>query len=351
VLPRERKRVVALDVTRGLFVAGMLIVEQLPGDAATTWPWLRHAQWTGWTGADLVFPGFLFVAGTTMAITLRKGWTTGTGVRLLRRTLVLLAAGLVFNAYGHGGEPLRLPGVLQRIAVAGLAAALIILASRRTWWIVAVAIVGLLAAEHQALTLVSLDCGRGVITPECNVAGAVDESVFGAEHLYHQGTLGHDPEGLLGTLGATATVLLGWLAGLLVLRRHTAALAALAVGLWGAALLWPDMLTGKRLWTPPFVFRTAAISAGVLVVADVLFDRLGRQRAARTVTTIAAYPWVVLGRNALVVYVGQHMLGNAVAQHLVFTPDHALMAHALVVLGVWVLVAAALDALDIHVSP
>jgi heparan-alpha-glucosaminide N-acetyltransferase len=327
----------------------MLVVEQLPGDAATTWRWLRHPMWGGWTGADLVFPGFLFVAGVTMAITLRHGWTKETGVRLLRRTVVLVLLGFVFNAWGHAGEPLRIPGVLQRIAVASLAAALVILAAGRRWWIVAVAVIGLLAAEHLTLTRVSLDCGRGVITPECNVAGDLDERVFGAEHIYREGEAGHDPEGLLSTLGATSTVLLGWLAGV-VLRRRALALAGVAAALWFAASAWPDMLTSKRLWTPPFVFKTAAIAAAVLLVAHVAFDLAGRGRR-RSAASVIAYPWVVLGRNALVVYFGQHILGATVADRLVFTPGGALLAHALVVLAVWVLVAAALDALDIHISP
>jgi heparan-alpha-glucosaminide N-acetyltransferase len=343
--PRRRASV---DVLRGVFVAGMIVVEQLPGDAATTWRWLRHAEWTGWTGADLVFPGFLFVVGVTMAVTLRQGWSAATAVRLARRTFVLVGVGLVFNMVGSGGAPLRYPGVLQRIAIAGLLATAAVLLVRRRWLPIVLVVVGLLAAEHLLLTRVTVGCGRGELTRECNVAGAVEGAVFGEEHLYHQGRLGHDPEGLLTTLGATATVLAGWLAGVVLLRRRgnrdtVALLAAGAALLWAAAALWPEILVGKRLWTPTFALLTASICVALLAACVFVFDRWRVEAIA--------WPFEVLGRNALLVYVGQHVLGARISRNLAFLPDGALMLHALTVLAIWFAVAAVLHLLDVHVSP
>ena len=276
-------RLRSLDVARGIAIAGMMLVEQTLGPPRS-YPALRHAVWFGWTAADLVFPAFLVVAGASIAMTVGRGPLRATMRRLARRTTVLIVIGLVFNAWSGDGarlEHLRIPGVLQRIAVAGLIATLIILVVRQWWAVVIVALV-LLAVYAAVLTGGHTSCGHGVLSPKCTIAGAVDRHVFHDEHLYHQAAFGYDPEGLLSTMGAVASVLFGAAAGLLVRHRprapRTAAeLGGFALALWMASgLLWQGTPINKRLWTPPFALFTAAITIGLFALLYLALDVLPR---------------------------------------------------------------------------
>lgn len=307
----------ALDVARGVAVAGMLVVEQLPAGPGE-FPWLRHASWNGWTGADLVFPAFLFLAGISVDQLVGRRGAAGLG-RLVKRAVALLVVGILFNAWAADGGDFaqaRWPGVLQRIGVVSLACGLTVYVVRRkTWPVLALAGV-LLVGYGELLTTVPLACGAGVVTPACNVPGRVDLAVFGRAHIYHQGAFGHDPEGLLSTIGALATALLGVAVGRLIRDRPgwrtMTAVAGVAALAWLAThlgLAWPPV--NKRLWTPAFVLLTGATSVALLLTCHAIADVGGtaRQRVVRIVATAVSWPWAALGRNALVVYVGQHVLG------------------------------------------
>src|SRR4051812_27725923 len=202
--------------------------------------------------ADVVFPSFLFMVGASASIATRTRWR-----RLIRRTLVLLVLGLLFNAWGDTGADLshlRLPGVLQMIAIAGF------LGGAITWFVRKPAIVAAIAfalVSVHGLLLVHapLACGSGHLEPGCSLPWAVDRHLFGLAHVYHQGQFGHDPEGLLTSVfGATALVLFGWAAArvLYTERDRLGALTIAVVALAGsgvAALVWPP---NKRVWTPTF---------------------------------------------------------------------------------------------------
>ncbi len=124
-----------------------------------------------------------------------------------------------------------------------------------------------------------------------------------ALHLYRDGAAGYDPEGMLSTAGAVASVLIGWLAGDLLRRRRVGDLVALSGVCFVLGVLWEAGLeVNKRLWTPSFVLVTAAISIGLIALAHVSVDR------SRVASTFA-FPLIALGRNALLVYVGQHVVG------------------------------------------
>lgn len=332
--PQPAARWAALDVARGVAVAGMLLMEQLPGGPGE-YPWLRHASWNGWTGADLVFPAFLFLVGIGVDQLIGRRGPAGLW-RLLRRAVALIVIGVLFNAWAADGAnfaTVRWPGVLQRIGVVSLACGVIVvLIKRRAWPMLALAGT-LLLTYAQLLTRVPLGCGTGVVTPDCNLPGRVDAAVFGVAHIYHGGALGHDPEGLLSTTGALATALLGVAVGRLT--RDYPGWRSFAGLCGGAALAWLVTHLGlagppvnKRIWTPAFVLLTAATSTllllGCHLVADVAANRAGT--VVRAAARLVRWPWAALGRNALIVYVGQHVLGvilQATPAHDHATPTSA----------------------------
>jgi heparan-alpha-glucosaminide N-acetyltransferase len=316
-----------LDVARGVAVAGMLVVEQLP-TGPRRHPWLIHAVWNGWTGADLVFPAFLFLAGIGIDELVRRRGRASL-LRLARRAVALLVLGMLFNAWDGAGANFtdaRWPGVLQRIGVVSLACGAVVVLCRRGIWPMLLIAGGLLVLYAQLLVRVPLACGTGVITPACNVPGHLDLALFGAAHVYNQGAFGYDPEGFLSTMGAVATALVGVAIGRALRARPDwltiIGLCGFAFACWAATqlgLVGPAV--NKRMWTPAFVLLTAATSILLLVVCHVVVDVGGRQLnpVVRIGSRVAAWPWAALGRNALVVYVGQHVLGAILAQ----TPAHA----------------------------
>jgi heparan-alpha-glucosaminide N-acetyltransferase len=323
---RRPRRWAGVDAARGVAVAGMLVVEQMPGGPKAH-PWLVHATWNGWTGADLVFPCFLFLVGIGVDEMLRRRGARGLG-RLCRRAIALVVIGILFNAWpadGRNFEFARWPGVLQRIGLVGLLCGIIVVLLRRRIWPIVAVTGGLLVLYAQLLTKVALVCGTGVVAQDCNVPGAVDAAVFGTAHIYHQGALGHDPEGLVSTIGALATALVG-VAVVRALRawpgwRGVGTVAGAATLMWAAThfhLAGPDV--NKRLWTPAFVLLTGATSIFSLLVCHVVADMAGTRamRGVRVAANAVAWPWVALGRNALIVYVGQHVLGAIVQS----TPAH-----------------------------
>ena len=167
---------------------------------------------------------------------------TGLGATMRRlgaRSLALIAIGLlVFGWWGEGGplESLRIPGVLQRIGVAGLSRDVFV--GLRRWWLVALASVVLLVAYGWTLTVPTLDGCRGIDVPSCTVPGQIDAATFGSSHLYRDGAAGYDPEGLPSTAGAVVSVLVGWLAGDLLRRRRVGDLVALGGVCLVLGVLW-----------------------------------------------------------------------------------------------------------------
>jgi predicted acyltransferase len=316
----------ALDVARGVAVAGMLLVEQLP-TGPRRHPWLIHAAWNGWTGADLVFPAFLFLVGISTDELLRRRGKRALA-RLARRALVLVVVGILFNAWAASGANFanaRWPGVLQRIGLVSLACGIVVAIAGRRIWPTFLAVGVILVVYAELLTRVRLACGTGILTPTCNLPGHIDFSLFGAAHVYDRGAFGYDPEGLLSTLGALATALIGVGVGRL-LRLRTgwgtmAILCAVALLSWTATNHGlAGVAVNKRLWTPAFVIVTAATATLLLLACQLVAVVWAghANTAVRFASRMLAWPWAALGRNALVVYVGQHVLGAILQQ----TPAH-----------------------------
>lgn len=323
--PARRARLRSLDVARGLVIAGMVFVENLPG-RLDQFPWWRHAAWNGWTGTDLVFPGFLVIMGVGLAFWLAPPVKGMTVLRLVRRSVALIVIGFLFNAWAGDGadlSTLRIPGVLQRIGLAGLLAGVLVLVLRK-WWAIALLVLALLIGYNFALTHPHLACGpTTTVNPACNVAGQVDQAVFGPAHIYKGGTVGYDPEGLLSTMGAVASVLIGWVAGEVLRTRERSIRTAAIVGgmalgcLVASGVLFQNTPINKRIWTPPFTLFTAWTALMLVALLYLVLDVPRRPAWAVTGGKVVTWPWAVLGRNALVIYIGQHVVGTALGRTVV----------------------------------
>jgi len=271
-------RLLSLDVFRGMTVAFMIIVNT-PGTWSHVYAPLRHASWHGCTPTDLVFPSFLFISGVAMFYSLRKYNFEFSGpslFRILRRVLLIFAAGLFLNIFPHfvrDFSTLRIMGVLQRIALAwGLGAILVLLIRRNYIWLAtAVILFGYWALMH-------FMGGADPYSLEGNYARTVDIAVLGENHLYRGFGMPFDPEGLLSTLPATATVLLGFMAGGLISANGSSWktpgwLALTGTLLIGAGLLWGQYFPiNKPIWTSSYVIYAGGIGMVILALLFIIID-------------------------------------------------------------------------------
>jgi len=295
-------RLLSLDALRGITVAAMVLVNN-PGTWRAVYPPLRHADWHGWTPTDLVFPFFLFIVGVSIPLSLSRRAGEGRErpvlARVLRRSAVIFLLGIVLNGFPwFDWATLRIPGVLQRIALCYLAAALVYLATG--WRGQAWAAAGLLLGYWALMTLVPVPgYGAGDLGKAGSLAAYIDRTLLGSAHLWQQAKV-YDPEGLLSTLPAIATTLLGVLAGGWVAagRSPKAVAAGLAVaGLAAAVLgagwgLWFPI--NKALWTSSYALFTAGLAAVTLSGCYWLVAARGFRRWA--------WPFAWFGVNALALF-------------------------------------------------
>jgi predicted acyltransferase len=271
-------RLMSLDIFRGMTIAFMIIVNT-PGTWSNVYAPLRHASWHGCTPTDLVFPSFLFIAGVAMWYSLRKynfEFSGPSGVRLVRRVLLIFAAGLFLNIFPHFARDystLRIMGVLQRIALAwGIGALIVLLVKRRYIWV----ITAILLFGYWALMY--FFGGDDPYSLADNLARRVDIAVLGENHLYKGFGMPFDPEGLLSTLPATATVLLGFMTGGLISTRGSSWktvgwLSVLGALLIGAGLLWGQFFPiNKAIWTSSYVLFAGGIGMVILALLLMIID-------------------------------------------------------------------------------
>lgn len=357
-------------MARGVTVAGMILVND-QGDPARAFGWVRHAQWHGWTPADLVFPAFLVLVGASLAFPLGRHEGTGGDAplhrSLLRRAGTLVGLGLLLNLVTKGDEPLRVLGVMQRIGLTYLLAALVIVHLTRRAQVALAA--GVLGVWWAALRFVPVPAAGGPsLSPDANLPGAVDGWLLGPEHLYSPAS---DPESLVGTIPATVSVLLGYWAMRWLRERTgtTAGSAGLAVA--GSAalatgMMWDAVLpVNKQLWTSSFVLVSGGAAVLLLAAAHQLVDVAPRGRPS--LPDAASAPWRILGRNALVAYLGSELVGAAMRSlSLGERPLRGLvtgelltpwlggalgsMAYGLAMVGLWWAVCRALDRRGIYVT-
>lgn len=305
-MPPLPARQPAIDVMRGMTLALMIVVNMSISETQSYAP-LLHAQWHGLTLTDVVFPCFLFVVGAAMAYTLDRYAALGHGAvlaKVARRTVLIFVAGFLLywfpfvtvDAGGHWAlRPLaeaRIPGVLQRIALAYGAAALIVHfgGGRAAWWFAGIALVAYAA----------LLAGFGDDTLRGNAVLRFDRWLLGEAHLYKGEGIPFDPEGVLSTLPAIVNVLAGYLAAA-SLRRLGAGHEAVARLLVAAALAtvaglaWHGLQPmNKKLWTSAYALCTSGIAVAVLAVLVDVIELRGRRGWT--------YFFEVFGRNTLFLY-------------------------------------------------
>jgi predicted acyltransferase len=291
-------RLTSLDAFRGLTIAAMILVNNPGSWSAVYWP-LDHARWHGWTPTDLVFPFFLFMVGMALPFSRR----TGAG-SALRRAAVLFGLGLLMAAYPRFDlATVRIPGVLPRIALCYLGA----WAVRRVLGVrgQAVLAAALCAAYWLLMTRVPVPgVGPPSLEPEANLGAWLDRLLLPG-HLWRQSRT-WDPEGVLGTLPALATTLLGALAGDWLRsdrspNAKTLGLLAGGLALALAGLAWhPWFPINKNLWTSSYVLFTAGMAAYLFGLVYWIADARGHTAWAR--------PFVAYGRNAIFVFVASGLL-------------------------------------------
>ena len=315
-------RFASVDTFRGAVLALMLFT---PATGATGYAWLRHAEWDGLTASDWLFPTFLVTSGLSLSFLLRDRSnrpgqpTRVTYGRLVRRLLLLIVAGLLYNAYGASWlnlSELRFTGVLQMIGVAGAVAAAAVLVGRaigggqKIWWVVALA------------TAITLLYGVGLDVASCEPAGrcspyhSVDTALLGDSHVYRGGQAGWDPEGIVASLASSALVLYGFAAGVLLQRYGRSSrletlarigiLAALCYVGGLAAAQW--MPANKRLLTPAFLLLAAGTALAAFCVIYLLVDVARGNAADGRPRSGWAWPFIALGRNALIVFLAERFL-------------------------------------------
>ncbi|SMO50590.1 acyltransferase family protein [Fodinibius sediminis] len=295
------KRLISLDFFRGLTIIGMIIVNT-PGAYQYTFAPLKHAEWNGATPTDYVFPFFIFIVGVSIVLAytkyLSKGRERGAMVpKIIKRSLIIFGLGLFLNVFPEFDfANIRIPGVLQRIAIVFFACALLFLyTSRRTqWWLGGALLVG-----YWLMIVLIPHPGEGLslAEPGKNIAAWID-STFIPGRLY-QGTW--DPEGILSTLPAIATGMTGMIAGYLIVsdRTREQKVVGLMVGGFVAFVLgnvWNWFFPiNKHLWTSSYVLHTSGLASMVLGACYYWIDVLGKSNGT--------FAGVVFGTNAITAYV------------------------------------------------
>ena len=309
-IPSETNRLVSLDVFRGITIAGMVLVNN-PGTWEHVYGPLQHAAWHGWTPTDLVFPFFLFIVGVAIPLAFAKRVESGGSKRdiylkIIKRTVIIFAIGLFLNGFPYFGlAEYRIPGVLQRIAVCYFFASIIFLNTKvRTQ--IAITI-GLLLGYWLMLKYIPAPgYAAGDLTKEGSLPSYIDRVVLG-KHVWSQARV-YDPEGLLSTIPAIATAMIGVFTGQWLRTEKTRIDKAAGMFVAGAVCVavgwaWNSFFPiNKALWTSSYVLFTGGLALQFLALCYWLIDIKGYRRWAK--------PFEVFGMNAIALYVGAGLMAS-----------------------------------------
>jgi predicted acyltransferase len=312
---KPSQRLVSLDVVRGMTVAFMILVNNNGSERHAYWP-LKHADWNGWTPTDLVFPTFLFLVGVTIVFSTQSRLARGEAKRVLlmhafQRAAILFGLGILVHGFpDYPLATLRIYGVLQRIALCYLLATMLYLWDRRVVTLASVAAACLLGywILMRWVPVPGFGMpGRDIsfLDKDANWVSVTDRLIFPGRLLEQT----RDPLGLISTIPAVATCLLGILTGLWLRTEKrmmvkawgmmSGAVAGLALGSFWA--IWFPI--NKRLWTSSYVLFAAGWTLLVLAICYFAIE-IKKHRGAWT------YPGMVFGSNAIVAYVFSELLST-----------------------------------------
>ena len=310
-IPSETNRLISLDVFRGITIAGMVLVNN-PGTWEFVYGPLRHAEWHGWTPTDLVFPFFVFIVGVAIPLAFAKRVESGGSkrdlyIKIIKRTLIIFAIGLFLNGLPYFGlAEYRIPGVLQRIAVCYFFASIIFLNTKvRTQ--IAITIGLLIVYWLMVKFIPAPGYAAGDLTKEGSLPSFVDRVVFG-KHVWAQARV-YDPEGLLSTIPAIATALMGVLTGVWLRTEESRLEKAAGMFVVGAVCVaigwsWNAFFPiNKALWTSSYVLFTGGLALQFLSLCYWIIDIKGYRRWAK--------PFEVFGLNAIALYVVADLIAVA----------------------------------------
>lgn len=302
-------RLISLDVFRGLTIAGMILVNT-PGSWKYVYSPLQHAEWHGCTPTDLVFPFFLFIVGVSIVLAFAKSQEKGATpaqlwTKILKRTFLLLLIGWLLHLYPKFDiSHLRLPGVLQRIALVFFFCAVIYLTVPLRWQYFLAAFLLLLYWVLMMFVPVPNGLPANVDMPTqfdspTNLSAWLDYTLL--KGFLYSRTKVYDPEGILSTMPAIVTGMLGMFTGYFlqssftaiqkVQRMLLAGLLCLAMG-----LLWSlHFPINKQLWTSSYVLYTAGYALLFLALCYYLID-------IRKIQNGLTHFFIIFGSNAITAY-------------------------------------------------
>ena len=331
-LPAEKprpQRLLALDILRGITIAGMLLVNN-PGSWGSIYAPLEHAPWNGLTPTDLIFPFFMFIMGVSTYFSLRKynfSFSWSTGLKIIRRTLVIFLIGILVAWLGltlrnysvpeatfwdsvFDFDNIRILGVMPRLAICyGVGSIIALLVPRKGLpWTIAAMLV---------LYAIILILGDGFIYSRHNIINVVDRAVLGESHLYKENIDGiilrFDPEGLLSTLPSIAHMLIGFICGGIIVSTKDNNMRINKLFIIGTILTFAGFLLdygipiNKKIWSPTFVLTTCGLASLFLGLLIWIIDIRGHKKWCRF--------FEVYGINPLFMYV----LGTVVSLIITFT--------------------------------
>lgn len=312
----ETGRLKCIDAIRGIAVALMLLADN-PGNTARIYPQLRHANWNGWTVADLGFPFFIIIMGMVVPYALNRRIEKGVSLlnifaHILTRSIGIFILGLFLNGFPlYNFSSIRIPGVLQRIAIIYLIVSgitLIILYSVKNKVIQASIQLGLAFAiiivYYLLMKYVNVPgFGPGILEPNGNLVQYVDLQWLKG-HLYKKAW---DPEGILSTFPAIASALLGAVTGqILTYPSNKKLYKFLSVSTFAGIILALANLVNnwfpfnKNLWSSSFVLLTAGICFLIVSVLYLIMDIIKYESIFK--------PLVALGSSAIFVYLVSELI-------------------------------------------
>lgn len=296
------QRLLALDILRGITIAGMILVNN-PGSWGHIYAPLEHAQWNGLTPTDLVFPFFMFIMGVSTYFSLRKynfQFSGSAVLKIIRRTIVIFAIGMGIAWLGLSlrginddmnfwdavlnFSNIRILGVMPRLALCyGFGSVIALAVGRKALpWVIAAMLVA------YAIILLT---GEGFAFASHNIIARVDNAVLGESHMYHESVdgvrLAFDPEGILSTLPSIAHMLIGFLCGGLILGEKDNNLRINKLFILGTILTFSGFLLdfgmpiNKKIWSPTFVLTTCGLASSFLGLLIWIIDIKGYRKWCR----------------------------------------------------------------------